>query len=232
MPGHCQLGPISHKIKPVASLDPIQHDASPKLRRSTNLFFQQFLKHPATISEFHSYAEFLYACLLEGDPTIHAFVPQPFQLWVGNRRYTPDVYVRHTNGSINIVELKPDKALSTSLKEPLTAFFSRHRMNFVVIDNNEVQAREQEALNWLRINQILVRFQNLDTSIQEVELEEIFFQCGQRQLQDFISRENRQAGMASEIALLRLLHNGILSADLGREPLNYTTELVYAHSLA
>lgn len=74
------------------TLEPHQQPTTRQFKIATDFYAQFMLKHPA-LSEFHSRAEHLFAGLLEGDPTVTSYVPQPFMLRVGKRRYKPDCYV-------------------------------------------------------------------------------------------------------------------------------------------
>jgi len=183
----------------------------------------QMLKHRAP-SEFHSIAEYYHALLLEGDPAVTRYVPQPFQLTIGKRRYVPDCYVVR-DGNVDVVELRPRAEFDEKRRQALQAFFNLHGMRFVVIPNETVVSRQTEALNWQMILQMLVCHQDLDTTQLELEFFEAVWRAGGVQFGDRVRRSDRSSSRAQEVALLRLLHQGKLRAELTRQRFGYDTEL-------
>lgn len=222
----------SLKIRPETELVPQQHNAGKRLEIATNLFHQRFPKHTADISECHSFAEYLYCCLLEGDQDVTHFVPQPFRLWVGNKRYTPDLYVRRRSGAAQVIELKPASALPLRSQEALEQFFRREGMQFSTVSNEEVFEREPEARHWLHIIQVLMRFKSLETRHREQDILEQLLAGHDVTVGDVLPPLESVPSPVTEVALFRLLHQGVITADLRIEPLNVDTVLSYENPLA
>lgn len=206
------------------SLEPVQHSVSRAFRTQCDFWQQRLLKHPHR-SEFHSRAEYLHAGLLEGNPTVTVFVPQPYRLQVGRRWYTPDCFVLET-GRRRVLEIKPGAHMDEALRGPVTAFFARHGLDFEVVANEHVFERHQEAENWLEIVRRLVASRDRDTTVAEVQVWE---RCLRHPrgltVGDVIDRADRESTFAQEIALYRLLHRGRLQCDLDWQPLGYDTEV-------
>lgn len=205
------------------ALVPTQHRASRSFRIAADVRIQRMLKHPH-ISEFHSHAEHLYAGLLEGNPAVTTYVPQPFALRVGKRRYTPDFYVVDGNRRY-ILELKPRGEFDPALRGPLEAFFASQGLRFEVISNESIIARIVEAQNWLEIVRALYLNRDLDTLAAEAQLLERFTVESPTPLGGIVDPGDRDGTLEQEIALLRLLHKGKLTADLNEAPLDYATEV-------
>ena len=68
------------------SLVPHQQKTNSRFKIATDFRQQVMIKHPF-LSDFHSRAEHLYAGLLEGDPAVTSYVPQPFMVRIRNKRY-------------------------------------------------------------------------------------------------------------------------------------------------
>lgn len=207
------------------ALTPYQHPTEGGFRVATDFRVAQMLKHP-TPCEFHSIAEYFHALLLEGDPLVSRYVPQPFLLHIGKRqrRYKPDCYVVR-NGLVDVVELRPRAEFDDRRRQILEAFFQTQRMRFVVVANETVLARRCEALNWQKIIQTLVLHRDLATESIERELLDDVIRRDTVKFGHYVLRGDRASSRPREIALLRLLHHGKLSADLDREPFGYHTEL-------
>ena len=181
------------------------------------------LKHPH-ISEFHSHAEHLFAGLLEGDPDVTTYVPQPFALQIGKRRYKPDFYVLDSQRR-RVLELKPRGEFDTQLQALLESFFAAHDMMFEVISNESVMAKIAEAENWLEIVRALYLNQDLDTVSAEADLHERFDAKPRQSLGDLVDPGDRDGTLEIEIAVFRLLHRGRLRANLESAPLDFMTEI-------
>lgn len=205
------------------TLEPAQRPTPPAFRNQCDFWQQRLLKHPRR-SEFHSRAEYLHAGLLEGDNDVISFVPQPFVLQVGRRRYTPDCFVVSRRGR-RVVEIKPRGQLDATLRGPLSQYFEAQGMAFEVIANETIFERRQEAENWLEIVRRLVPVQDFDTAAVETSLWRGFERATLRTVGDVIDSGDRETTYSQEIALYRLLHKGILTADLNRKPLDYDMEL-------
>jgi hypothetical protein len=206
-----------------ASLTPCQRKTNPRFRTATDFRVVQLLKHSEP-SEFHSVSEYYHALLLEGDASVTGYVPQPFQLMIGKRRYTPDCYVVR-DGQIDVVELRPNAEFDESRRQALVAFFRLHHMRFVVIPNDTVLERRVEAWNWQMIVQMLVCHRDIDTTRWEYELLEDAFKKGSLKFGDHVIRQDRLSSRPKEIALLRLLHQGKLTANLTERRFNFSMEL-------
>jgi hypothetical protein len=206
------------------TLEPHQQPTPRGFKIATDFRQQVMLKHPA-LSDFHSRAEHLHAGLLEGEPAVTSYVPQPFPLRIGKRRYTPDCYVVADNARRRVVELKPEGKMDEALAGPLSHFFTQRGMDFQVVSNESVYAREVEAENWLEIVRILHMARAVTTTSQETELLERFAHQGPCTLGDLIDPGDRERTYQHEIALFRLLHRGQLRGDLTERPLDFDTGL-------
>ncbi len=205
------------------SLTPCQSKTNRNFRTATDFRMAQLLKH-AKPSEFHSVSEYYHALLLEGDSSVTQYVPQPFRLMIGKRRYTPDCYVVR-DGLIDVVELRPKAEFDESRRQALVAFFRLHNMRFVVIPNEAVLNRRLEAWNWQMIVQMLVCHRDMDTLRWENELLEDAFKKGSLEFGSHVIRQDRRSSRSKEIALLRLLHKGKLTANLTEHRFNFAMEL-------
>lgn len=209
------------------TLIPCQQSTRRSLMVSSDCYQQRCLKCPE-VCTFHSRAEYLYALLLEADPEVKAFTPQPFEITVNGLRYTPDFYVLR-NGREYVLELKPRGEMDPALHKVADAFFSFHCMTFSVIDNAESLSREQEALRWLALIQVLAVAdeQHLDTQGLEWRLwQRCLAYAEDPVLGDLLSPQYQTSVGHDLIALFRLIHRHRLQVDLSRSPLGYDTVLV------
>ena len=203
------------------SLEPHQQPTEKKFKTSTDFYQQYMIKHPF-LSEFHSYFELLHAGLLEGDPTIISYVPQPYMLRVYKRRYKPDCYVLSDGEQRRVVELRPEgKKKAENEQLALVAFFAQYRMVFEIISNESIFERETEALNWLEIVRILHQARTFITTDAEHRVVEKLRVNGPCTLGDLIDAGDRERTYLLEIALFRLLHRGLIQADLSATALDY-----------
>lgn len=212
------------------SLIPCQIRAKRGFRIACDYYVTRLIKH-AGISEFHSRAELYHAALLEGAPSVTHYVPQPFQLKVGGKRYTPDCYVAQ-GSETKVIELKPRGEMDERKRAAVAAYIAAHRMTFVVISNEDVFAREMEARNWLTIVKTLMRYQVMDTSADELDLLSDLAGSGSKCLGDFLVPLDRASSVVSEVALFRLLHRGLVRAELNEQVLGFDTELEIAREMA
>jgi len=206
------------------TLEPHQQPTPRAFQQACDFRAQCLIKHPLR-SEFHSLAEYLHAGLLEGDPTVVSYVPQPFRLRIGRRRYTPDCYVLRTDGAREVRELKPDGEMDDALRLPLTAFFAQHGMAFHVISNESMFERRTEAENWLEIARSLHIACDLDTAAAEQAVLALLEEQGPCPLDTLVDPGDRARTYDQEIAVFRLLHRGVLKADLTTRPLDWDSEL-------
>ena len=205
------------------TLVPRQHPTPMSLQVSRNFFQQHLIKHPH-ISDFHSLPKYLHAGLLEAAPAVSSFVPQPFLLRIGRRRYTPACYVVADHSPRRVIELKPRGEMDEALKGVLQAFFAQHNMCFEVISNESVLERRIEAQNWLEIVRILYLGHAMDTQGAENILLDRFASVPEQELGSLIDPGDRDATYLTEIALFRLLHRGVIRADLADQWLDYETK--------
>jgi hypothetical protein len=204
-----------------ATLTPQQHRNQRAFRTSIDCRLQRLITFSET-AEFHSYAEYLYAGLCEGDPKVSAYFPQPFQLRYQGKRYVPDAYVVRA-GQRYVVELKPAAEFDDTKRACLQAFFKQHGMTFEVISNEEQVVYEQRALNWLRIIRELVRAQDFNTANQERRLMQDWPPCTALTLGDWVDAGDREDSWLLEIALYRLAHRGWLIPQLDDYDLDWST---------
>lgn len=204
------------------TLEPRQRPTSPRFKTAADFSQQAMLKHPH-LSDFHSPAEHLHAGLLEADPTVISYVPQPYALRVGQRRYTPDCYVVRDGQPREVLELKPGGHLEAALREPVAAFLAQHGVRFTVLSNEAVFERRLEAENWLEIVRILYQARDLDTTVAEAAVRERLAHTGPCTLGAVSDAGDRGDTYPQEIALFRLLHRGELTATLTERYLDFDT---------
>lgn len=180
------------------SLTPTQHTTSRSFRTAADVRLQCMVKHPH-LSEFHSLAEHLHAGLLEGTPSVSCYVPQPFRLRIGKRRYTPDCYVVEGHKR-RMIELKPRGEFDDALKAPLEAFFAMQGMVFEVVANESVYERSLEAQNWLAVTRVLHLNRELNTHAQELEVLEAIAPSQGRALGEIIDPGHRRESLGLELA--------------------------------
>lgn len=194
------------------------------LRQACDFRAQCLVKYPGR-AEFHSAAEHLHAGLLEADPQVISFVPQPLRLRVGRRRYTPDAYVLHLDGTRQVIELKPRGEMDPAIRDPVAAFLAQHGLTFVVISNEAVLERGLEAENGLEIARRLYLARDIDTTTAEAALLQRVAAEHTLTLIDLVSPNDRAGSYLDEVALLRLIHRGVLDADLAHRRLGFDTEV-------
>jgi len=221
MPRHTDSYSQSHFVT-AKTLTPQQQRTPQKLETKVDFYQQHMLKHPG-LSDFHSSAEWLHAGLLEGDPTVPFYVPQPYLLRLRGEYYTPDGYFIRL-GEEFVVELKPRGEFPDDKRIPLEQFFAQHGKTFLVISNESVLAKWQLAMNWVEIVRILYRAHHFDTESAERDVLLRFRDAERLCLRDVVDPGDRERTYVAEIALLRLLHRGLLTADLDTTPLDYPTE--------
>lgn len=213
---------LAFRVK-AESLEPHQRPTAAKLMVATDYSEQWMLKHPY-LSAFHCYAEHLNAGLLEGEPHVISYTPQPFLLLVNGKWYTPDCHIVWDNQPQEVIELKPRGEMPEDKRIPLEHFFAQYQMTFKVVSNESVFAREIEAENWLQIIQALHLTRLVDTARAEHAVHDRFIQLGACQLGDVIDPGYREHTYQKEIALFRLLHRGIIHASLSEAVLDLDTE--------
>jgi len=174
------------------------------------------------IGQFHCRAELLHAALLEGNPAVRSYVPQPLRIRLGSSYYIPDCFVSGEQESIR--ELKPRGEFDEERHELLKQFFELRSVTFEVISNEMVFEQEQLAKNWLMIMRSLKSGENISTEQSENWVMEKFLYDPTLSLGDIVEPGNRQDSLRKEIATLRLLHRNKIKADLNLNRLDYDTE--------
>jgi hypothetical protein len=179
------------------------------------------------LCEFHSHAEYLYAALLEADPEVTTYVPQPFLLRVGAKRYTPDFYVLRHKKAPQVIELKADlEQMSPEKTAALKAYFTYElRADFELVANEVVYAQEILAQNWLRICRRLYLGRLLETNALEEEIMLTALSRPGSTLWELIKPHNPVGCFESEVALWRRAHKGDLKLELTQQSLNYEMEV-------
>ena len=207
-------------------LIPRQRRATMRFKRSCDFYEYHTLKHPY-LSEFHSKAEYYNSGLLEGKPSVTCYVPQPFQMKLRGKWYLPDVYFVDA-GRRFVQELKPKGEFPDDKRIPLEQFFALHNMEFQVVNNDDILARAMEAENWIEIVHILYASRSFDTQHIEPKVVAMVAESGEQGciLGEIVDPGDRERTFDQELALLRLLHRGLLKADLASAPLDYSTEFL------
>lgn len=208
------------------SLVPAQQRTSLRLATNADVYLRCCLKYPGR-GVFHSYPEYLHGILLDVDPEVTSFVPQPYTLKIARTSYTPDVYVVRA-GQQEVIELKGQRGLDPVIEASARAFFADYAIHFSVLSNNTVLAREQEALNWLPLLQVVICAEQngLDT---ETTASTLLTRCRRfpgTTVAELLSPARRPTQYVEEVALYRLLVTHQLSADVVSAPLNYSSVLI------
>lgn len=202
---------------------PQQHRSARGFRTSIDCRLKRLIKYPNT-AEFHSYAEYLYAGLCEGDPQVSVYIPQPFRWHYRGKRYQPDAFVVRS-GKRYIVELKPDPdEFDAAKKATLEAHCILHNMTFIVISNQAQVDYETRALNWHRVIKELVVARDFDTSKEERQLMQDWPLDTPLTLGDWVDPGDRESSWLIEIALFRLAHRGWLTPQFDEFDLDWSTE--------
>lgn len=194
------------------SLVPQQHFASIGFLKSADIYIQQFIKYSAALSYCHSYQEYLHAALLESDNDVERFVPQPFKLRVGNRRYTPDCFYTR-KGKRYVVEIKPRGKFPDHMKIALEEFFSRKGMYFLVVSNESILLEETKASNWLAMIQTMVLFEDVNTDYEEESVWKRLTSQPNLNLSDLVQFSSTESDQRRLLALYRMTHAGTINID-------------------
>lgn len=205
-------------------LQPRQQPTPLSLKRSTNYFAQRMIKCSERC-RFHSLAELYYAALLEGNPLVEYFCPQPFLFYVNGERYIPDVYVVK-NGRRLVIEIRSKKRFSEHKRTALDSYLSLRNIQFDVISNDSIYEQEITAQNWLTILRHMLSGQDIDTDGAETELIEALQLAPSMAFGDIVDVGHRQATERNELAVYRLFYQGIVETNLETSFLSYDSELV------
>lgn len=203
--------------------NPAQELTMLPVRRQVDCYDQQCVKFK-NVGVFHSRALLLYSAILEGMPSVIHYVPRPFTFNTLGRRYTPSFYVNQNNSKyIREVCSQPwGNAEWQSAMEKYCAFNSHI---FEIIPSEWVFERQQLGENWLTIVRILAR--NADHYTEPIEQHILIDHLGPDgsafgELVSSIKTDNKHF---AELAILRLVHRGAISADLQYRQLSYDTEM-------
>lgn len=205
-----------------ADMVPRQHKTSIGIKRSTDCYQRYMLKFNE-LAVFHSRAELYHAVLLEADPLVSNYVPQPFNLRLGSGQYVPDCFFIR-EGKRFVRELRPKAKYDERKLNSLKAYFERFNMTFEVISNESILCQERLAENWITIISHLYSTQSLTTDSQEIDLLSRFGHSITMCLSDILDPGNRLKYALEETALFRLLHRGLIKATLTESVLDYDTE--------
>lgn len=219
--------PFNPRLAHLVSTDtlvPFQRKTKLNFQTATDFYQQDLIKHPYR-SDFHSYAEYLHAGLLEGNPKVTCHVPQPFLFRIRQKWYTPDSYVVEDNQPRKVVELKPRGEFADDKRIPLEHFCAQHGMEFIVVSNESVYERETEALNWLEIVRCLYQGRDLSTEYQEECVFDALRAKACCAIGDLVDPGDRETSYLTELAIYRLLHQGHLTGQLTENPLDWNTEV-------
>lgn len=209
-------------VKP-SKLEPCQRPTPLSFQKQCDFSLQQFIKHKP-VSEFHSYAEKLHACLLEADHTVSCFVPQPLSLYRSGKLYPPDCYY-FQSGQANYIELKPEKTMADFDETFWKCFFEFKGAKFRLISNESILENETLALNWLGIVKVILDHQYLDTSLVEFEILDRLCHQSSLALGDFVDPGARKASLAQEVGIFRLAHQGKVAIKCEHRQLDWDTEV-------
>jgi len=182
---------------------------------------QRFLKFD-NVGVFHSYSELLFAALLESDPSVTSFTPQPKGFRLNGKQYIPDCYFIK-DGKQFFVELKPEGKFTSQKKRPLEEYVEEFGGEFRVVSNESVLRDQIKAQNWLRIVRVLVANRYEPSAGDDNSWIRIFTRANKVALGDLIDQTIRFTDINSEVTIFRLLHQGILGADLDTKPLSFDT---------
>lgn len=208
---------------PTQRLQPRQQPSRLAIQRSSDFRAQRMLKCPE-ICHFHTLAEFFHAALLEGDPAVELYVPQPFRLRFGRSTYFPDIYYVRAGEPV-VAELKPDGEFDEALRRAASDYFAAYDTTFLVIANEEVIARAMEAQNWLKVVRWLLSYPAIDTEPARLAVLDWLWAEGEITYGQVADLGHRATRLAHECAVHRMLHSGEIVADFDRQFLTAHTRL-------
>ena len=200
---------------------PQQQPTCVGFRKKTDYYEQVCIKHPYN-SSFHSRAELYHAMLLESDSSIDSYVPQPYKFRIGRRIYPPDCYLVEGHRRI-IRELKPRGDFEPKWRKQFEDYLRLNRIEFEVVSNEMVLEQEILAENWLTIVRVLARGKYVDTERREKALIHEEMPVAGIEFGYFITSHTPTEIEINELTIFRLLHRGLLKADLTHCPLSFDT---------
>lgn len=205
------------------NLKPTQQTKSAlKILRSADCYQQKFLKFPY-VAIAHSYAELLQLGLLEADKKVSSFVPQPFQLRVGKRRYIPDCFFER-KGKKYVIELKPEGTDFDHIAEPVKKFLKNKNITYSIVTNESVYEQSVLAENWLYIVRTLNTSETVETDIAENELRDELCD-GPLSIEQILSLGDRLDSITREVAMYKMAWRGQIEMDLSQAPISADTEV-------
>jgi len=216
-----RLTPATLRVKSRSGTAPAEQATEKWLRTDADTYYQVCLKYPR-LALFHSYPEFLHACLLEADPQVTCFIPQPYRLQVGKKTYYPDCYLVR-GGERLVREIHNPATFPEAKLLAVSEFFRRQGITFELIDNATVLAEEIRARNWLDIIQWLCSATGWDTARVEEDLYDRITAEPGVILHDLVKEADPMRGHMLRTALYRLLHQGRVRAGLDHAPLDVDT---------
>jgi hypothetical protein len=202
---------------------PIQQTKSAlKILRSADCYQQKFLKFPY-VAIAHSLAELQKMALLEADKKVTNFVPQPFMLRVGKRRYVPDCFYER-KGKKYVIELKPAGTDFAHIADPVKHFLKRKNITYSVVSNESVYEQSILAENWLYIIRTLNTSKTIDTDLAENELRDELYD-GPLSIEQILSLGDRLDSSTREVAMYKMAWRGQIEIDLDEAPMSADTEV-------
>jgi hypothetical protein len=194
-----------------------------KVRKVADCYFQRFIKFNE-IGVFHSYSELLHAALLESDPLVSSFTPQPKGFNVNGKPYIPDCfYIK--DGKQVFIEIKPRGKFTESKLIPLKEYTESNDGEFLVVSNESILEQRIKAQNWLYIIRQLISGRYETTIGEEEDINRMMLHRGKLTLSEIIDQGNRAASALMGIALFRLVHEGRAHMNLETKRLSYETEV-------
>lgn len=213
------------KVKCSALEEPCQRITNRGFKTKVDCYITRLIKFPNENAVAHSVYEYLLWGILEGDDTVRYMVPQSHLFYIGNRRYTPDLYFER-EGRRYIVEVKSEEGFKEFEEKSyyITEYLRPTNFKFIHITNESIAERETFARNWLRIVQTLVTSNYINT---ERACELIVDRLHEKSLEvgDIVDMVHRVEESQLEVALYRLAHNGKVKLDLENERLNAATKV-------
>ena len=213
----------STNLLPKSSPQP-NNRSSFSMRKKVDCYLQRFLKF-GSVATFHSLSELLHAALLESDPLVTTFTPQPELGAINGKRYIPDCfYIR--DGERWVVEIKPGGEFVDNKRIPLEEYAHENGFKFLVVSNEDILQQKIKADNWLRIVRTLVVAEFIDTSGEEnVILERLSYEQTLK-IGDIVDNGSRISRYHWEVALLRLTHSGAVTMDLEHHQMTLLTRVM------
>lgn len=214
------FSPGPHKVS-ASSLLPEEQPTPLKQLKALDTYQQYFVKYPKR-GTFHSYPELLHGALLESEPAVESFVPHPFRLRIGSQTYIPDCYL--VRSGVRIVRECNEADLPDKISAPVRQFLAQNDIQWEVLPNSVILEKETLALNWLQIVQTLVSAKGHQTMHAEGEIHLRLAEEGSLSLMMLLDGSDDFEQFDKQVAVFRMLHKGLITAELNKEDLNYHTE--------